>query len=407
MSTPAIVLLEKLAKCRQTVSDAFYETRISRTEDNALDIEMLRHFRLLSPDVRDAFRLRGSFRQFLNTTLSTERLYAVGANIGAYFGRLSQLIEEHAMAFNDGRDADSERYETEIREAISDVADAIEDDLAVLEMHVSTKFAAVATLAEKRRQNLFYLARTQDLVNLLEDFHFSSFEEQLAGNAELALSFRSLLEDRLPAFREQLKTILQQLSRYLFEFRQIEQRAKSLRRLSMHFARHPDWHPSDWDSESSPPTWVCLAKPLMLAAGPDTRSVENEEVLSELAARIPAIAAAPPERRPEGGALSTTQEATVRVPVPTIRRALHVFLREALAAGSWLSAKRWWLEHPAVMADIGLSVWLLRLLTEIDKRDVRRPWKHYFRTRSGEFSGNIAIHDIMVAGLDIPYPENA
>ena len=131
--TPVTVLLAKLHRCHQAVSDVFYETRILKTDENALDIEMLRHFRLLSPDVRDAFRLRGSFRQFLNTVLSTERLYAIGANIGGHFERLTQLIDEHAYAFNEARDTDCERYEVDIREAISDVADAIEDDLSFLD----------------------------------------------------------------------------------------------------------------------------------------------------------------------------------------------------------------------------------------------------------------------------------
>ena len=113
--TPVTVLLAKLSRCSPTISAAYFDTRLHLSDENAKDVAMLRQFRLLSPDVRDAFRLRGSFRQFLNTALSTERLYAIGANIGGYFERLSKLIEEHSYAFHEGRDVDCERYETDIR----------------------------------------------------------------------------------------------------------------------------------------------------------------------------------------------------------------------------------------------------------------------------------------------------
>ena len=147
-TTPVSELLANLHRCHQTVSDAFYDASILKTAENEREIGLLRHWRMLSPDVRDTYRIRGSLRQFLNTVISTVRLYAVGANIGEHFGRISKLIDEHAYAYNEARDADCERYEVEIREAINDVADAIEDDLSFLEMLVATKFGAVSTLAE-------------------------------------------------------------------------------------------------------------------------------------------------------------------------------------------------------------------------------------------------------------------
>lgn len=407
-TTPVTVLLAKLHRCHQTVSDVFYETRILKTDENAFDIEMLRHFRLLSPDVRDAFRLRGSFRQFLNTVLSTERLYAIGANIGGHFDRLTKLIDEHAYAFNEARDTDCERYEVDIREAISDVADAIEDDLSFLDMQVSTKFGAVSTLAEKRRQNLFYLVRTQDLVDLLEDFHFAGFGDQLAGNAELALSFRNLLEERLPAFREQLKSILHQLNQYLFEFRRVEERAKSLRLLSMHFARNPDWQPQDWDAVSSPPEWITLARPLNVAGFPDSRQPESEEVLCELARSIDSSPGIKTDRRPSGTLIAVEPEQSVVVAASPIRKAIREYIRQGCGASRWLSARAWWLDHPSLTACFAEDIWLLRVLSETDKRDRGRKWKyHFISTQPERFTGNVLIRDIFIAPFDAPGFEHA
>ena len=201
---PVAMLLAKLAASSDIISAAYYQGRIHKSDENVRGIERLRQLRLLSPDIRDAFQLRASFRHFLNAALNTERLFSMGANIGGYFQRLANLVEEHSIAFQEGRDADCERYEVEIREAISDIADAIDDELIILQAQVATRFAAVSTIAEKKRQNLHYQQRTQELVNLLESFHFSDIGEQLEGHEELALSFRALLADRIPAFRESL-----------------------------------------------------------------------------------------------------------------------------------------------------------------------------------------------------------
>ena len=175
--TAVEIFLSRLFKCAGTVSTTYYNTRVVKTDENASDIELLRQIRLLSPDIRDTFQLRSSFRQFLNTALSTERLFAIGANVGGYFARLEKLVAEHSLAIQDGRDVAAEQYEMEIREAISDIADSIDDELTILHAMVATKFAAVSTIAEKRRQNLHYQDRTSKLVNLLENFHFADFAD--------------------------------------------------------------------------------------------------------------------------------------------------------------------------------------------------------------------------------------
>ena len=127
--TAVEIFLSRLFKCAGTVSTTYYNTRVVKTDENAADIELLRQIRLLSPDIRDTFQLRSSFRQFLNTALSTERLFAIGANVSGYFSSLEKLLAEHSLAIQDGRDASAEQYEMAIREAISDIADSIDDEL--------------------------------------------------------------------------------------------------------------------------------------------------------------------------------------------------------------------------------------------------------------------------------------
>ncbi len=393
--TAVQVLLARLFRCSATLSNAYYNAGVERTEENRNDVDLLRQIRLLSPSIRDTYQLRSSFRQFLNSALSTERLFAAGANIGGYFGRLQKLVAERSFALEDGRDNAAEDLEADIRVAISEIADAIDDELTILHARVATKFAAVSTLAEKRRQNIHYLERTQELVQLLEDFHFAELSDQLAGSEDLALSFRALFEDRLPAFRESLKAILQQLNTYLFEFRKIEDRARSVRAFSLHLRKNPDWKAAAWDEAADLPAWLQLATALSLHCSPDVAQPESEAILREIAQSIPASLQPQTLSRPPGQLDSDSDGPAVVLVAPSpLKRAVRQYFDEAVQSSSWISAREWWCRNPASVGAVREDVWLLRILAEDERHGSTRRWR--FRldaTPQPHFDGNLIIRD--------------
>lgn len=395
---PVTALLYKLSASSKTIAEAYYHGRVHKTEENARDIERLRQLRLLSPDIRDAFQLRASFRHFLNAALNTERLFSMGANIGGYFQRLAALVDGHSLAYQEGRDADCERYEVETREAISDIADAIDDELIILQTQVATHFAAVSTIAEKKRQNIHYQKRTQQLVNLLESFHFSDLGEQLAGHEELALSFKSLLADRIPAFRESLWAILDTLNQYLFEFRKIEERAKRVRAFALHLNRNPDWEPKASDEVAEPAEWLCCATPLEIQTHPDVSAPESEELLAEIARSIPDTAGARSKTaRPEGSVDDEPGNQEIRPPESPIRRAVRLYFKEARQSQAGISARAWWAANPTILGTIKEDIWLLRVLAEHDNKGKAGRWALRMISRPHpDFDGNVLINDILV-----------
>lgn len=396
---PVVTLLAKLSASGKTVAEAYYQGRVHKAEENARDIERLRHLRLLSPDIRDAFQLRASFRHFLNAALNTERLFSMGANIGGYFQRLADLVEGHSAAYQEGREADRERYEVETREAISDIADAIDDDLTILQAQVFTRFAAVSTIAEKKRQNLHFQKRTQRLVELLESFHFSDIGEQLAGHEELALSFKALLADRIPAFRESLWAILDTLNQYLFEFRKIEERAKRVRALALHMNRHPDWQPKAWDEVAEPPDWLRCASPLAIETHPDVLAPEAQELLSEIARSIPDTAGLKSrKKRPEGVVDEASGNQQIHLPESPIRQAIRLYFKEARQSAEGISARAWWAKNPAFLNGIQEEIWVLRVLAEHDNKGRVGKWQLRLKSRPHpEFDGNVLIKDAVIS----------
>lgn len=396
---PVILLLDKLCATSGTIAAAYHNGSIQKNEDNTKDIAKLLQNRLLSPYIREEYQLRASFRQFLNAALNTERLFSIGANVGERFERFSKLVDGYFVAFNEGRDADCERYEVETREAISDIADAIDDELTVLQTHVATKFANVSTIAEKKQQNLHYQRRTQQLVDLLESFHFSDIGSQLASHEELSLSFRSLLFDRIPAFRESLWSILQTLQQYLFEFRKIEERTKRLRAFALHLNRNLDWEPKDWDETATPEAWLCCARPLELHCHPDIDASENEESLAEIARSISSQDTTKAKTtRPAGRIEEESGNEEIKPPEPPIRKAVRLYFRQAMKSSEGISARCWWAANPSILGDINEETWLLRVLAEHDNKGRDNDWAIRLTSRPApNFDGNLLISDVMIA----------
>lgn len=393
--TPVELLLSQVHRCRRSISSAFYNGRIERTDQNKGEIELLRQRRLLSPDTRDEFQMRASLRQFLGSVINTDRVLLAGADIGANFDRLLYLLDGHAEAYLNARVEACERLESDIRESVSDIACAIEDELVGLQSSVSNKFAAVQSLSEKKQQNLYFLRRTQRLVNLLENFHFSDIGHQLQGHEALHSMFRALLSDRVPAFRQALHDILALLNQYLFEFRQIEDRARRVREVWLFMNRNPDWAPRPWDEATDLPAWLNVAEPIPATPHPDVSAPENEELLAEIACTIPADTT-PARARPPGDIDTDAGEIPKTVSISPVARAIKRYFRDVMQSDSGLSARQWWAENPSIVGAMRQDIWLLRVMTEEDKKGRRAPWAlRLVSKRDPHFTGNHQVHDVI------------
>lgn len=397
VNNPVAVLLASLSASSTTVATAYYQGRVYKTEENAREIERLRHLRLLSPDIRDAFQLRGSFRTFLNSALNTERLFSMGADIGGQFEQLDKLVSEHSIAFQEGRDADCERYEVEVRETIGAISDSIEDELITLQAQASTRFAAVSTVAEKRRQNEHYLKRTQRIVDILENLHYSDLEDQLEGHEDLHLSYRSLLTERMPAFRQSFLSIMEVLQKYLYEFRQVEQRAKLLRSFNLLFTRNPSWTPKDWDEVTDPAEWMRCAAPIKIQTHPDIDASGTDDYFVEIAGTISETSPLKNRTtRAQGYVEEESGNEEVSMPESPLRVAISTYYEEA-SQSDGISACDWWLANPSLVDGIPANVWLLRVLAEDDNKGGDGYWLLEMKSDPHiEFSGNLLIKDAIV-----------
>ncbi|WP_295452629.1 hypothetical protein [uncultured Thiodictyon sp.] len=401
-----IAYLETLYRHRAVVAAAYHQGQIESTDEatSARGLQELRRQRALVPLTQDSFRLASSLARHLDEVLQKEQLFAaVGGNIADLAARLPLLIDEAIKAHLEGRTEDLDGYVDGFNNAVFDLADHIAVALQTLRMLADTRFASVRTLAEKQRQNTWYIGRAERIGEALKALQtgglMDRIEEEPAA-AALLPALRGQLWGRLPQWRESLLDITEILKAYLYRLRQVEPAGRRLRAFNLFLKRNPDYTAPDVEELTDLPTWATRAAPLRVLAHPDLHDVATNEALVEVATRLPPSPTAI-KRAPKVGTLTpgAGQEARVLVIEPRpYQLALRRLISEVPAGGEPLSVLNWKREHPeyAALAD---PIWLHCVLYEATlarRRTERIRFERLELPASHPLSGNIVVHDVLV-----------
>lgn len=393
------LLLDTLHKSSDIISQAYDTGRVDGLGDSAKRIMYLKQVRILTPDIHDTFQLRYSLKKFLSSYLNTSRLMQAGADFGADFNRLDELVTRHQSANRDGRDDDRDRFEEEIRESINDIAGAIEDELLHITQMVDSKFATVSTMSEKIKENDWYYRRTEVLLKMLEAFSFSDLPNRLSGHPDLELALGLILTSKMTKFLNTLKSIYARLREFRYEFRKIEARAKLLRGFANHLSQNPAWEPTDWSLAENPPSWLKTSAPIKVKTSPDVNSSVNEELLVDIAMTLPEAKVVVVAVRRTAGKLLDMGD-----PPPVIHKqskmilAVHAYFKVVYHSPVEISARRWWCENPSITNDITEDGWLHGIFSERMKvKDASALRLRLVTHPAGIFDGNMRVNDILAS----------
>lgn len=394
-------LIGRLSSYQPLESEAYYSGELVKDEDNARGIELLQQHKVLIPRGDDAYTLHTTLRRFLDAALNIERLYGIGSDLGAAFERLEQLSEALFDAAHEGRSEDRERLEDEIRQSIYEISDNLAADLAHLRTLVENRFAAVTTLAEKKRQNTYYIGRTEKVVRAIELFTLSDLGERIQTQgafANIAVMFRSHLQERLPSFRQNLSDILEILKNYLFEFREIEQRTRRVRSLWLYLERHPVHELQEWDESAHPQPWLLKAPGIPVRSNPWVRDPEYSDTLADMAADIAPPTVRLPVERPRGTLLDEGPAAEVLLKIRPHQQAIENLVATCKAEQARISALGWYHRQGVEQMGMSTSVWLQCVLEALGPRRKRERGITVIAEETPDpvFDGNVVVSDVYV-----------
>jgi hypothetical protein len=402
-----VAYIEVLHRHRAMVAAAYHQGWIDAGCEAVTPrgIQELRRHRTLVPLTQDAFRLASSLARHIDEVLQKEQLFAaVGGNIADLAARLPLLVDEAVKAHLEGRTEDLDGYVDAFNNAVFDLADHIEQALQYLRMLADTRFASVRTLAEKQRQNAWYIGRAERIGEAIKSLQTGGLmdrvEEEPAA-APLMPAFRSQLWERLPEWRESLLDITEILKAFLYRLRQVEPAGRRLRAFNLFLKRNPDYVAPDVEELTEPPEWASRAAPLRVVAHPDLLDGATNEALIEVAAKLPPSPTVV-KRQPKVGTLQPGADREPRVLVIEPRPyqlALRRLIANVPEDGEPLSALAWKREHPEY-ADLPDPIWLHCVLYEATLARRRTGHIRFERVElppAHPLSGNIIVRDVLVS----------
>lgn len=394
-------LITGLSSNQMLVSQVYYGGEVIKDDSNARGIELLQKYKVLIPRGDAGFSLHATLRRFLDASLNVERLYGIGADLGLGFERIDQLAEAILIAAHEGQEEDRERLGDEIRQSIYEVSDNLGSDLAHLRNLVENRFGAVRSLAEKKRQNVYYIGRTEKLVQAIEIFTRSDLGDRIQSHGvfdNIATMFRTQLLDRLPSFRRNLSDILEILRNYLFEFREIEERTRLVRSLWHYFERNPVYEIQAWEESAHLQPWLQRSQGVPVYSLPLVRDSEYSETLEDIAANIAPPVVRMPVVRPRGVLLKDDPVPVIPLQIKPYKRALVEFALSCKKLQRRQSAEDWYRDHPSDMAGIPFSAWLEYALVTLNpsKQKALGIKVTLIEHTHPVFNGNVIVNDLIV-----------
>ena len=275
-----------MANHSDLVAKAYYEGVIYKDSKNQRGLNQLKQLKVLVKYSVDGYRISGRLGQFVDSALSSDRLRRLDTDLASWVDTLEQQILLYQDAWDENRVEDWDNYSAEIERLVFDLSDNLEENTSYLLMLVNSRFANVRTLAEKKKQNVFYISRVERLVDAISSLQPEDLLERVDEHPALYELLEQQLIRLLPVYQQRLQDILDKLKTFLFELRKIEARAQLVQGFSFFLRQNPAYETQDWSEQETIPEQWNQIKPLQLTAAADTLDYGVEDELISIAKKL-------------------------------------------------------------------------------------------------------------------------
>ena len=393
-------LLKAMANHSDLVAKAYYEGVIYKDSKNQRGLNQLKQLKVLVKYSVDGYRISGRLGQFVDSALSSDRLRRLDTDLASWVDTLEQQILLYQDAWDENRAEDWDNYSAEIERLVFDLSDNLEENTSYLLMLVNSRFANVRTLAEKKKQNVFYISRVERLVDAISSLQPEYLLERVDEHPALYELLEQQLIRLLPVYQQRLQDILDKLKTFLFELRKIEARAQLVQGFAFFLRQNPAYETQDWSEQETIPEHWNQIKPLQLAAAADTLDYGVEDELISIAKKLRLDSEAllsKKAKRPINKVEKVEREIQV-MELPMYRKWLRrYFTLLEQQAGTAISAVSFQQRH---VQDIEPALWLGCVLNEWLRQQQRHSqikMEFIEYASHSAFTGNKKVKDIILS----------
>jgi hypothetical protein len=391
-------LFKALANHSELVAQAYFNGVVYKDGQNQRALNQLKQLKVLVNHSEDSYRIAGRLSQFIDSALSSDRVRRLDTDLASWIETLEQQIGLYQDAWTENRMEDCDNYFAEIERLVFDLSDTLEENTRYLLMLVNSRFANVRTLAEKQKQNAFYITRLEKLVNAISSLQPEFLLELVEDQQIIYELLEQQLIRLLPVYQQRLQDILDKLKVFLFELRQIEAKAQLVQGFAFFLRQNPGYQPQDWSERDTIPELWNQIRPLELSAHADPMDHALEQDLIEIAQKIKTDTETllAKQKKRSLNAVALNRQGKQPMEMPFYRKQLRAYFAKVREKpGLAISALAF---QQAFVPNLEPAIWLACVMNECLRQQnklYRIEWLQADEQR--QFSGNKKVKDILLS----------
>jgi len=291
--------LELIGKHADALMQGYLEGRLKESSFSRQGLQKLLDSRVLFYPEEQSLSLRPIVNELIASLTQDERKRQINTDVGEHLDQIDTRVQSLQAARHKGDYAASEHHMQLLTERVNDMTGQFGDAIESLWHRLNTEFGFVSSLDDKMLE--IELAQRQ-LRRILDGFGIINFDDliQLAGSdGGLRKLLVSQLQARISEHSGSLLEVQKRLVLLMARFRQQQDRALLINRMSAFLRQHPNFQMSDYPNRSQVPAVINHAHGISAQAFIAIDRPQDSYALAELARAVP--------REPQQHSLSEKQ----------------------------------------------------------------------------------------------------
>jgi hypothetical protein len=291
--------LELIGKHADALMQGYLEGRLKESSFSRQGRQKLLDSRILFYPEEQSLSLRPIVNELIASLTQDERKRQINTDVGEHLDQIDTRVQSLQAARHKGDYAASEHHMQLLTERVNDMTGQFGDAIESLWHRLNTEFGFVSSLDDKMLE--IELAQRQ-LRRILDGFGIINFDDliQLAGSdGGLRKLLVSQLQARISEHSGSLLEVQKRLVLLMARFRQQQDRALLINRMSAFLRQHPNFQVGDYPNRSQVPAVINHAHGISAQAFIALDRPQDSYALAELARAVP--------REPQQHSLSEKQ----------------------------------------------------------------------------------------------------
>ncbi|MBU3004305.1 hypothetical protein [Paraglaciecola arctica] len=279
--------LELIGKHADALMQGYLDGQINESAFSEQALQKLLDSRVLDYPDEQRLQLRPIVNELIASLTQDERKRQINSDVGEHLDQIHTRVQSLQAARQKGDYAASEHHLQLLTERVNDMTGQFGDAIESLWHRLNTEFGFVSSLDDKILE--IELAQRQ-LRRILDGFGIINFDDliQLAGSdGSLRKLLVSQLQARISEHSGSLLEVQKRLVLLMSRFRQQQDKALLINRMSAFLRQHPNFQVGDYPNRSQVPAVVNQAQGISAQAFIALDRAQDSYALAELARAVP------------------------------------------------------------------------------------------------------------------------